>query len=176
MAARGQWFFPIFDRAEFWLRQQAWSLRFFSVFHQVNQGDFLAPRAAVALGFDSDVFLVPMAARGQWFFPIFDRAEFWLRRQARSLRFFQFFTRWIFWLREPQLRLALIPMCFGPHGSPRAVVFSHFFSGRILAQTTGAFLTFFSVFHQVNQVDFLAPRAAVALGFDSDVFLVPMAA
>merc|ERR1712035_198204 len=53
-----------------------------------------------------------MAARGQWFFPIFDRAEFWLRRQARSLRFFQFFTRWIFWLRELQLRLALIPMCF----------------------------------------------------------------
>ena len=30
---------------------------------------------------------------------------------------------------------------------------------------------FFSVFHQVKQVDFLAPRAAVALGFDSDVFL-----
>merc|ERR1712035_165231 len=57
------------------------------------RGGLLAPRAAVVVGFDSDVFLVPMAARGQWFFPIFDRAEFWLRRQARSLRFFQFFTR-----------------------------------------------------------------------------------
>merc|ERR1711980_85177 len=89
--------------------------------------DFLAPRAAVALGFDSDVFLVPMAARGQCFFPIFDRAEFWLRRQARSLRFFRFFTRWIFWLRELQLWLALIPMHFWSPWKPAGGGFFPFF-------------------------------------------------
>merc|ERR1712035_258880 len=92
--ARGRWFFPFFDRVEFWLRRQARSLRFFQFFTRFHQVDFLAPRAAVALGFDSDALLVPMEARGRWFFPVFVRVEFWLRRQPRTCRFFQFFTRW----------------------------------------------------------------------------------
>merc|ERR1712035_248993 len=70
-----------------------------------------------------------MAARGQWFFPIFDRAQFWLRQQARSLLFFQLCTRWIFWLRELQLRLALIRMCFWSPWQPAGSGFFPFLIG-----------------------------------------------
>merc|ERR1712035_83037 len=56
-------------------------------------------------------------------------------------------------------------------GSPRAVVFSHFFSGRILAQTTGAVLTFFSVFHQV---DFWLRELQLWLGLIEMQFSYPL--
>merc|ERR1712035_220111 len=48
------------------------------------RGGFLAPRGAVVVGFDSDAGLVPTAARGRWFFPVFDWVEFWLPRQPRT--------------------------------------------------------------------------------------------
>merc|ERR1712035_109183 len=57
------------------------------------RGGFLAPKAAVLVGFDSDAGLVLMAARGRWFFPVFDRVEFWFRQQPRTCFIFQFFTR-----------------------------------------------------------------------------------
>merc|ERR1712035_50169 len=155
---KGSVFFPGFDRVEFWLRRQPRTCCFFSVFHQVKcpcgevyfwlrelqlwlaliemqfwyslqpagvgffpfligsnfgsddsrghvvffsfspgempiwRGGFWAPRAAVVVGFDSDAVLVPTAARGRWFFPFFDRVEFWLRRQPRTCRFFFSFS------------------------------------------------------------------------------------
>merc|ERR1712035_279383 len=90
-----QWFCPIFDRAEFWLRRQARSLRFFSVFHQV---DFLAPRAAVALGFDSDVFWSPWQPAGSGFFPFLIGPNFRSDDRRGPYVFFSFspggMTRW----------------------------------------------------------------------------------
>merc|ERR1712035_99102 len=73
MAARGQWFFPIFDQTENLAQTTGAVLMFFSVFHQV---DFLAPRAAVALGFDSDVFLVSRQPAGGGFFPFLIGSNF----------------------------------------------------------------------------------------------------
>merc|ERR1712035_174248 len=61
--------------------------------------------------------------------PVFDRVEFWLRRQPRTCYFFQFFTRWIFCLRELQLRLALIPMCFWSPWQPAGSGFFPFLIG-----------------------------------------------
>merc|ERR1712035_273614 len=92
MEAHGRCFFPVFDRVEFWLRRQPRTCRFFQFFTRWR-GGFWAPRAAVVVGFDSDAVLVLTEARGRWFFPFFDRVEFWLRQQPRTCCFFQFFTR-----------------------------------------------------------------------------------
>merc|ERR1712035_117291 len=162
----GQWFFPIFDRADFWnfgsescslgpdgSQRAVFSFPFLigSNFGSHDsrgtvvifsfspgeistlRGGFLAPTAAVVVCFDSDAGLVPTAARWRWFFPVFDRVEFWLRRQPRTCRFFQFFTRWNdqvdFWLRELQLWLALIPMCFWSPWQPAGSGFFPFLIG-----------------------------------------------
>merc|ERR1712035_134378 len=112
---------------------------------------------------------------GQWFFPIFDRAEFWLRRQARSLRFFQFFTRWIFWLRELQLWFALIPMHFWTPQQPAGSGFFPFLMGwNFGSDDTGGPVLFFSFSPGEMPMwrgGFLAPRAAVVVGFGSDAGL-----
>merc|ERR1712035_92565 len=103
---------------------------------------------------------------GQWFFPIFDRAEFWLRRQARSLRFFQFFTRWIFWLRELQLWFALIPMQVWYPRQPAGGGFFPFLIGP----------NFGSDDRRGPYVFFSFSPGGVVVGFDSDAVLVLTAA
>ena len=92
----GGGFFPFLIRSNFGSDDSRGPVVFFSFSPgemPMWRGGFLAPRAAVVVGFDSDAGLVPTAARGRWFFPVFDRVEFWLPRQPWTCRFFQFFTR-----------------------------------------------------------------------------------
>merc|ERR1711980_81485 len=75
-AAAGLGFFPFLTGSNFGSNSSRGPVFFFSFSPgemPMWRGGFLAPSAAVVVGFDSDAVLVPTAARGRWFFPFFDR-------------------------------------------------------------------------------------------------------
>merc|ERR1712035_223588 len=77
-------------------------------------------------------FWSPWQPAGSGFFPFLIGPNFGSDDRRGPYVFFSFSPGgfwWIFWLRKPQLRLALIPMCFWPPWQPAGSGFFPFLIG-----------------------------------------------